>query len=69
MGHPNRAQVRVPRRLLDELLLALAACVEQMEAWDRMEDRTEDTRRARDFARRTLAEARRRLERDDSGSA
>lgn len=66
MPHDNRAQVRVPRRLWDELMLALDQSLARIE-WLDAESRVQTgepvgvvTRQVYEFGQRVLAEARRR---------
>lgn len=58
MSHDNRAQVRVPRRLWDEMMLALDQALARIEILDT--DPAIVTRQIHDFGQRVLAEARRR---------
>lgn len=66
MSHDNRAQVRVPRRLWDEMMLALdqsLARIEYLDAQARLgPDEPTDvvTRQMHEFGQRVLSEARRR---------
>jgi len=58
MSHDNRSQVRVPRRLWDEMMLALdqsLACIEALDP-----DPAIVTRQVHDFGQRVLTEAPRR---------
>jgi len=61
MGHPNRKQVRIPARLLDDLCLALGQAAGIVEG--KPADEVERGQVA-GFARRTLSEARRRAAAD-----
>lgn len=58
MTHDNRAQVRVPRRLWDEMMLALDQTLARIEILD--PDPAVVTRQIYEFGQRTLNEARRR---------
>ena len=58
MPHDNRGQVRVPRRLWDEMMLALDQALARIEILDT--DPAIVTRQIHGFGQRTLAEARRR---------
>ena len=58
MNHDNRAQVRVPRRLWDEMMMALDQTLARIEMLD--PDPAVVTRQIRDFGQRVLTEARRR---------
>ena len=58
MSHDNRAQVRVPRRLWDEMMLALDQALGRIEILD--PDPAVVTRQIHSFGQRVLAEARRR---------
>lgn len=58
MGHNNRAQVRVPRRLWDEMMLALDQTLGQIQVLD--DDPSIVTRQVYEFGERVLREARRR---------
>lgn len=58
MSHDNRSQVRVPRRLWDEMMLALDQTLARIEAMD--PDPAIVTRQIHDFGQRVLTEARRR---------
>lgn len=58
MGHDNRAQVRVPRRLWDEMMLALDQALARIEILD--PDPAVVTRQIHEFGQRVLREARRR---------
>ena len=57
MTHDNRAQVRVPRRLWDEMMLALDQALGRISEGA---DGTIETRQVHEFGRRVLTEARRR---------
>jgi hypothetical protein len=59
MGHDNRSQVHVPRRLLDEMMLALDQALARIEILD--SDPSIVTRQVHDFGQRVLTEARKRL--------
>lgn len=63
MSHPNRSQVRVPRRLWDEMMLALDQSLGRIEVLD--PDPAIVTRQIYGFGQRVLAEARRRAARSD----
>jgi hypothetical protein len=56
--HPNRDQIRVPRRLWDDLLLALDQALGQLQAVDA--DPGIVTRQVHAFGERALKEARQR---------
>ncbi|MEW6169630.1 MAG: hypothetical protein AB1651_18350 [Pseudomonadota bacterium] len=58
MSHDNRSQVRVPRRLWDEMMLALDQALGRIEALD--PDQAIVTRQIHEFGQRVLSEARRR---------
>lgn len=58
MTHDNRAQIRVPRRLWDEMMLALDQALARIEVLDA--DPAIVTRQIHDFGDRVLREARRR---------
>ena len=58
MSHDNRAQIRVPRRLWDEMMLALDQALARIETLD--PDPPVVTRQICEFGQRTLNEARRR---------
>ena len=58
MNHDNRNQVRVPRRLWDELMLALDQSLLRIEALD--PDASIVTKQVYEFGQRVLTEARRR---------
>lgn len=58
MGHDNRSQVRVPRRLWDEMMLALDQALGRIEVLDA--DPAIVTRQIHEFGQRVLREARRR---------
>ena len=58
MPHPNRPQVRVPRRLWDEMMLALDQSLARIEVLD--PDPAVVTRQIHEFGQRVLDEARRR---------
>lgn len=60
MSHDNRSQVRIPRRLWDEMMLALDQALGRMEILD--PDPAVVTRQIHEFGQRVLAEARRRIE-------
>lgn len=64
MSHPNRSQARVPRRLWDEMMLALDQALARIEILD--PDPAVVTRQVYEFGQRVLAEARRRDRRDPS---
>lgn len=64
MSHDNRAQVRVPRRLWDEMMLALDQALGRIEALD--DEPSIVTQQIHEFGQRVLAEARRR-ERNQPG--
>lgn len=57
-NHPNRPQVRVPRRLWDEMMLALDQALARIEILD--PDPAVVTRQVYEFGQRVLAEARKR---------
>lgn len=59
MSHENRAQVRVPRRLWDEMTLALDQSLARIEVLSQG-DAAVVTRQVYEFGQRVLAEARRR---------
>lgn len=59
MPSDNRKQVRMPRRLADDLMLALDQCLRQLEQLD--PDPGIVTRQVHDHGDRVLREARRRL--------
>lgn len=59
-NHPNRSQVRVPRRLWDEMMLALDQALARIEILD--QDPAVVTRQVYEFGQRVLAEARKRLQ-------
>lgn len=61
MAHENRNQVRVPRRLWDEMMLALDQALYRIEALD--PDSAVVTKQVHEFGQRVLTEARRRRER------
>lgn len=61
MTHHNRSQIRLPRRVVDELCTALESCLAEMARWNEMEDNSEATRQALEFGRRTLSFARKRV--------
>lgn len=56
MSHNNRAQVRIPQRLWDEMQLALDQALARIEALD--PDPAVATRQIHEFGQRVLAEAR-----------
>lgn len=58
MSHDNRNQVRVPRRLWDEMMLALDQALGRIEVLD--PDPAIVTRQIHEFGQRVLREARRR---------
>ena len=58
MSHPNRAQIRIPRRLWDEMMLALDQALARIEILD--PDPAVVTRQIHQFGQRVLTEARRR---------
>lgn len=58
MAHDNRAQVRVPRRLWDEMMLALDQALARIQQTD--PDPPIVTRQVYEFGQRVLSEARRR---------
>lgn len=58
-NHPNRRQVRLPARLVDELMLALDQALRQLE---QHHDPGIVTRQVYDYGGRVLAEARKRLQ-------
>jgi hypothetical protein len=58
MSHDNRSQVHVPRRLWDEMMLALDQALARIEALD--SDPAIVTRQVHEFGQRVLTEARRR---------
>ena len=58
MNHDNRSQVRIPRRLWDEMILALDQSLSRIERAD--PDPSIVTRQVYDFGQRVLLEARRR---------
>lgn len=66
MSHDNRAQVRVPRRVWDELMLALDQSLSRIETLDAQARHGTDeptdvvTRQVHAFGQRVLSEARRR---------
>lgn len=68
MPHDNRRQIRVPRRLWDEMMLALYQALGQIEVLAAREQVREPdaggpgivTRQIHEFGQRVLAEARRR---------
>lgn len=64
MPHDNRAQVRVPRRLWDEMMLALDQALGQVEKLSAEAGNGEPpgvvTRQVHQFGQRVLNEARRR---------
>lgn len=57
-AHPNRTQVRVQRRLWDEMMLALDQALARIEVLDA--DPAIVTRQIFEFGQRVLSEARRR---------
>lgn len=57
-NHLNRSQVRVPRRLWDEMMLALDQALARIEILD--PDPAVVTRQVYEFGQRVLAEARKR---------
>ena len=59
-NHPNRRQVRMPARLVDELMLALDQALARIEILD--PDPAVVTRQVYDYGGRVLAEARKRLQ-------
>lgn len=63
MAHDNRSQVRVPRRLWDEMMLALHQSLGRIEALD--PDPAIVTRQIHEFGQRVLTEARRREKNSD----
>lgn len=63
MTHDNRTQVRVPRRLWDEMMLALDQALGRIEVLD--PDPTIVTRQIHEFGKRVLREARRREKSDE----
>lgn len=63
MSHDNRAQVRIPRRLWDEMMLALDQALGRIETLD--PDPAVVTRQIHEFGQRVLAEARRREKRHE----
>lgn len=60
MNHDNRAQVRIPRRVWDEVMLALDQALARIEVLD--PDPSVVTRQICEFGQRTLREARRRAQ-------
>lgn len=58
-NHPNRRQVRLPARLVDELMLALDKALRQLEQHP---DPGIVTQQVRRYGDRVLAEARKRLQ-------
>lgn len=58
MSHENRSQVRVPRRLWDEMILALDQSLARIEMLE--PDPAIITRQVHEFGQRVLSEARRR---------
>lgn len=58
MAHDNRSQVRVPRRLWDEMMLALDQALQRIEALDG--EPSIVTQQVHGFGQRVLSEARRR---------
>ena len=58
MSHDNRAQVRVPRRLWDEIMLALDQSLLRIEWLD--PDPSIVTKQVHEFGQRVMTEARRR---------
>lgn len=65
MAHENRAQIRVPQRLWDEMMLALDQAVARIDILD--PDPAIVTRQIREFGERVLREARRRTEDSSPG--
>jgi hypothetical protein len=63
MSHDTRAQVRVPRRLWDEMMLALDQALGRIEVLD--PDPAIVTRQIHEFGQRVLREARRREKSDE----
>lgn len=61
MGHANRAQVRLPRRLVDELVAGLNGCVQRLDKGVA----GEEGKQLADHCRRIAKEARERLEEID----
>lgn len=58
MGHDNRSQVHVPRRLWDEMMLALGQALGRIQTLD--PDPAVVTRQIYEYGQRVLGEARRR---------
>lgn len=58
MTHDNRSQVRVPRRMWDEMMLALEQALGRIETLE--PDPAIVTRQIHEFGQRVLSEARRR---------
>ncbi len=58
MSHGNRAQVRIPRPLWDEMMLALDQALARIEALDN--DPAIATKQVHEFGQRVLRDARRR---------
>jgi hypothetical protein len=63
MPHPNRDQVRIPRRLWNDMLTALDQALGQLQAIDT--DPGIVTRQVHAFGARVLREARERAERSE----
>lgn len=63
MNHENRNQVRVPRRLWDEMMLALDQALGKIEEIDL--DPSIVTKQIHEFGQRVLTEARRREKNSD----
>lgn len=63
MSHENRNQVRVPKRLWDELMLALDQALARIEQLD--DAPSVVTTQVHDFGQRVLTEARRREKKSD----
>lgn len=63
MAHDNRNQIRVPRRLWDEMMLALDQSLARIETLD--PDPAIVTEQVYEFGQRVLAEARRREKKSD----
>lgn len=63
MAHDNRNQIRVPRRLWDEMMLALDQSLARIETLD--PDPAIVTKQVYEFGQRVLAEARRREKKSD----
>lgn len=58
MSHENRRQMRIPRRLWDEMMLALDQALARIDALDH--DPAIVTRQVHEFGHRVLRESRRR---------